>query len=298
MATTSSSKGATIERLGPAEDLLWGHAVVVQSPTQGHAHYMHELVIGLGSGGSQNIQGTPFPFVPGGLYFLPEGVPHNVTGSAQAPARFCYVCFPRDHFSRHGQAALQAVVDAWAQQGQHVPNLPFELRLELNELAQRLIHELHQVHGLGQAMAGALLTEIVVKAHRQVTSAPRRPSDSTAESLEAICDAISQDPEQEVALPAMARRAGMSRSAFARAFRLHTGMTLLDYTLATRVQAARQLLETSELAIGEVAGRVGFRNLGHFHAVFKRQMRMTPLQYRRLSVAQGASRLGALRRQP
>jgi transcriptional regulator GlxA family with amidase domain len=170
----------------------------------------------------------------------------------------------------------------------YVPPLPFELRLEFHELGQRLIHELREVHGLGQAMADALLTEIIVKAQRQLMG-PRRVAESPgAAQLEAICEAIAADPSEPVTLAASARVAGMSRTAFSVAFKQHTGMTLIDYVLATRIQHAQRDLESTDHPVSAVAGRVGFRNLGHFHATFRKLCGMTPRQYRRLSEAQGA----------
>jgi transcriptional regulator GlxA family with amidase domain len=80
---------------------------------------------------------------------------------------------------------------------------------------------------------------------------------------------------------AMAGHAGVSPRTFARRFREETGTTPLRWLLAQRVQAARRLLEESDLPIDEIAWRSGFGTPASLRDHFRRATATTPTAYRR-----------------
>jgi len=53
------------------------------------------------------------------------------------------------------------------------------------------------------------------------------------------------------------------------------------YVEAQRVEGARQLLETAEASVAEVAAACGFARVETMHRAFRRGVRVTPGQYRR-----------------
>ncbi|MFI1199953.1 helix-turn-helix domain-containing protein (plasmid) [Streptomyces sp. BHT-5-2] len=82
-------------------------------------------------------------------------------------------------------------------------------------------------------------------------------------------------------LDTLAEHARMSRRTFARRFGSEVGMSPGRWLIAQRVERARQLLESSELSVDHIAGRVGFATgtslRQHFHA----SLGVAPLAYRR-----------------
>lgn len=80
----------------------------------------------------------------------------------------------------------------------------------------------------------------------------------------------------------LAAIAGQSTSAFSRAFRRHTGMTLVQYVKRLRINLACQLLMSDEQAsITEICFGVGFNNLSNFNRQFLAQKGMPPSRFRR-----------------
>ena len=55
----------------------------------------------------------------------------------------------------------------------------------------------------------------------------------------------------------------------------------MDYVRSRRLQLARQLLQGSNLAIGEIAARVGYSSQSAFSAALSRHLGVTPRQLRR-----------------
>jgi transcriptional regulator GlxA family with amidase domain len=78
----------------------------------------------------------------------------------------------------------------------------------------------------------------------------------------------------------MARHAGYSERSFARHFRAETGTTPLQWLVGQRVLEARRLLETTDLAVEDVARRCGFGTPASMREHFRRATLTSPTAYR------------------
>lgn len=85
---------------------------------------------------------------------------------------------------------------------------------------------------------------------------------------------------EDLSVAVLARRAGMSERSFARAFRAETGSTPGAFVESLRVEAARRLLETTDLTVGAIARTVGYKHGETLHRVFARHLTTTPERYR------------------
>jgi transcriptional regulator GlxA family with amidase domain len=73
----------------------------------------------------------------------------------------------------------------------------------------------------------------------------------------------------------------MSRRSFDRRFREVTGTSPLQWLLHQRVLRAQELLETTDLSVDAVAGRVGFATGVTLRPHFRRVVNVSPQAYRR-----------------
>ncbi|MGQ9427384.1 GlxA family transcriptional regulator [Gilvimarinus sp. F26214L] len=86
--------------------------------------------------------------------------------------------------------------------------------------------------------------------------------------------------QQEVKFGDLAERFDMSVRSLNRRFKLATDKSPLSYLQDIRMGVARDLLKTSNLSISEIAYSVGYQDLGHFSALFKKSFSATPHDYR------------------
>lgn len=86
--------------------------------------------------------------------------------------------------------------------------------------------------------------------------------------------------QQEIKFAELAAEFDMSVRSMNRRFKLATGKSPLRYLQETRMAIARDLLKTSNLSISEIAYSVGYQDLGHFSALFKKSFSATPHDYR------------------
>ena len=79
----------------------------------------------------------------------------------------------------------------------------------------------------------------------------------------------------------VARDCGQSLRQLQRRFKSAFGFTPQDFLLRTRVVAAAQLLQETNLNIAEIASRCGFEDQSAFSQQFRRRTDSTPTEYRR-----------------
>lgn len=79
----------------------------------------------------------------------------------------------------------------------------------------------------------------------------------------------------------LAAMVGQSQSAFSRAFKRHTGTTLVRYRNQLRVDlACHMLLTDPDIRVAEICYDVGFSNLSNFNRHFLKLKGMSPSQFR------------------
>jgi transcriptional regulator GlxA family with amidase domain len=86
--------------------------------------------------------------------------------------------------------------------------------------------------------------------------------------------------DDDLTVDRLAERAQMSPRMFARTFRSETGTTPAAHVEELRVEAARRLLETTDLTVGAIARRVGLKHAETLHRAFARRVGTTPDRYR------------------
>ena len=84
----------------------------------------------------------------------------------------------------------------------------------------------------------------------------------------------------DLTVAALAARAGMSERTLVRAWRAETGTTPAAYVESVRLEAARRLLETSDMTVAAVATAVGLRGPERLHRAVRRRLGTTPDRYR------------------
>ena len=92
---------------------------------------------------------------------------------------------------------------------------------------------------------------------------------------------IGENLAADLTIPALADRAGMSPRSFARHYRAATGRSPAEAIEGIRFEAARRLLEETDLPLKRIAERCGFRAEETLRRVFLRRIATTPGEYRR-----------------
>jgi transcriptional regulator GlxA family with amidase domain len=103
----------------------------------------------------------------------------------------------------------------------------------------------------------------------------------TPQSMASLLTWIEQNLPRKLPLSAIARRAAMSTRTLSRRFREQVGATPAAWIARARVRRAQRLLETTDLAIEQVATEAGFGSAAVMRERFADVVSTSPLTYRR-----------------
>ena len=84
-------------------------------------------------------------------------------------------------------------------------------------------------------------------------------------------------------LEEIAEYAGLAPAYLSDLFHRETGLTLSNYILKRRIEAAKNMLRYSDQKVAEIAEILAFSNASYFQRAFKRETGQTPNQYRRFT---------------
>lgn len=145
-----------------------------------------------------------------------------------------------------------------------------------------LLHLVRRDHG---ARIGNLVAQrLVVAPHREGGQAqflPRPMAHDEQGRLSRLMDWLRSHPALPHTVNSMAERAAMSPRTLQRHFQEATGMGAVEWLIRERVALARDLLETADIPLAQVAERAGFGSEESLRHHFRRLAATSPGAYRR-----------------
>ncbi|MCR4617636.1 MAG: response regulator [Lachnospiraceae bacterium] len=78
----------------------------------------------------------------------------------------------------------------------------------------------------------------------------------------------------------VARAVNMSNSRFSTVFSQQTGQTFTEYLIYLRLGKAKEMLRTTAMRSSQIAGEVGYNDSHYFSYIFKKNVGITPSEYR------------------
>lgn len=100
--------------------------------------------------------------------------------------------------------------------------------------------------------------------------------------LRPVLDYIETHISESLSLESLSKLIHLSPYHFSRLFKKTTSVTLTDYITSTRIRIAKKLLIEDKLTVTEIAESTGFHDVSYFGRVFKKEVGMTALQYKKM----------------
>ena len=128
-----------------------------------------------------------------------------------------------------------------------------------------------------------LLLEVVANVMRQRRavasgSVPKRELDP--HSVHRVRTLVTSHLQDSLSVRQLAAAVGLSPFHFARQFKAATGMAPHEFVIHARLTEATRLLRETDLPLGEIAARVGYRTHAHFSSAFLAKIGTRPRTYR------------------
>ena len=100
------------------------------------------------------------------------------------------------------------------------------------------------------------------------------------EKIREIVEYINTHYRDNISLDYLSRLFWMEKKYLSKTFKKYMNENYVEYVTKVRVEAAKKLLEEGELTISEIAERVSYNDANYFAVLFKKNVGMTPKEYR------------------
>lgn len=236
------------------------------------------------------VNGEDFNARRGDVFITLPGERHGGLNDVKEPCERYYLelIVPSEDQPLPGltTAETRSLAEAFAAVGSHV----FPGNEAVGRLFERLV-SIHEAHGHAASGSLAALDARTVL-HRlllevlQCADEASKPGTGDGQrtglspEVATALDWIDRNLARNFDVPSVARRAGLSISAFHRRFLQEVGMTPSEYRTRRRIDEARALLARSERSITAVAHGLGFSTSQYFATVFRKYVGITPREFR------------------
>jgi AraC-like DNA-binding protein len=243
--------------LGPPKPLIVRvQSLRARSYFAEHSHGWNQLVYAIAGVLTVNANGRSVVISPEQAVWLPTGTRHSVGSLMGAEFRSLWVA----HNASAGSKSQTSVI--------HVSPLLRALIVEAASLKQ------------GDRRYADRVIALILEQLRRATPISAALPWPTHPALLALCEALYADPANARSADKWAVEVGMSPRTLTRHFEEEVGMSLRSWRQRLRLFKAMELLG-SDLPITEIALRLGYASASAFIFMFRSEMSISPLQYRR-----------------
>ncbi|WP_027897446.1 helix-turn-helix domain-containing protein [Zestomonas thermotolerans] len=211
----------------------------------------------------------------GQLLFIPHGTEfHLKHGAYQQKSLICM-------FNPADLGALAAFHWDWNSRAcEEMLNLQ---SLYLQATLQRLAEEITAPGFASELHIECLLTSIALELHREFLHDRSGEEDGKLSpgQLRLLRDMLEAGPDEDTSLRRLATACSLPARQLSTRFKNTTGKTLRRYAAEIRIRKAMVLLTDPRLLIKQVAYGAGFQNAAAFTAAFRKEVGLTPEEFRR-----------------
>lgn len=154
-----------------------------------------------------------------------------------------------------------------------------EIRNEVITPLRIMLERLSAKESCPEILMNKYLTDILT----QLSLSAQKCGELGATALEKAAAYIRQNYINPITIQDTAMFVSMSPYYFIREFKKFSGMTPHQYLLSIRMNSARFYLSTTNKTVKEIGFSCGFQSENSFCIAFKKQMGLTPLEYRKSS---------------
>ena len=249
-----------------------------------HVHNnSYEILQIISGSGHFVIGGTPYPIIPGAVYFtnsvhLHCSRPDNTVEYVRSKIAVNAMYF--DEII--GLLGLKNIAEPFFDyEGGSCVALPGELVSEVD----RAFKKMSEAFDAGGSDANAKITMMLVGiilscSTVRPTSSVARPSDNSL--ISRTINYINTNISGELTIETIAKENFVSKYHLCRTFKSSLGVSIMKYILSHRIMLAKEQLINTDVSCSDIAMLTGFSSFSYFCRAFKEQEGITPNKYRKL----------------
>ena len=241
-----------------------------------HYHKTMEIVVIVSGTQNHYVNDSSYTLFGGNAFIT---YPYEIHGNDEMPQKGCeFIWFqlepePRSDFLGLSGKWAELLLEKVRAFHQRILSLEPEMIAWLQEAWQKLSSEDEAMHPVGHAALLHFVTSFFMTEH----SVKSDISPDIWKALHYINDHL----QTSLSVMEIAADCGLSESRFKAKFKKELGITPLNYVNSRKIDAAKDLLQSSSMSVTDIAYQFDFASSNYFSSVFKKYTGYSPLEYRR-----------------
>ncbi len=157
----------------------------------------------------------------------------------------------------------------------------FDENGEIYNIVQNILREFTSCESGHLEYIRCLLVQIFINTMRKIVKEDVETKES--EVIKEIANSVKNNYDKKLNLAVFAKQYNYSLSHISKKFTEEMGAGFTEYLQRIRIEHACILLENSDMAVSEIASRVGYLNTKFFNKIFKKTLGVTPREFKKLS---------------
>ena len=252
--------------------------------TRGSAHGLHRhdcFQITICTHGSMTFKGEggrTWTLLPGRMMGLPPNTVHRLVSNTRGNERY-WLFLSKSMGGRRCMAGLPPEESAWlSARLWALSACTYQITDSVASLPEEMFRLLNGVAGAGPERC-LRMRSLMLRLLLAVADA--KPCDEAYDDVvRPIAARMARAPERAYPMDALVAETKLSPTTILNQFRRETGKTPHQYLMACRIRKAVGLLSHTHRKVTDIALSLGFASSQHFAASFRREMGVTPRQWR------------------
>lgn len=163
-------------------------------------------------------------------------------------------------------------------------NFHFTNDIAINQILQRLIFLFTENHPSKDLFSDMMIREMLIRILQIETKncyIQKAYESSNSSRFTFVIDFIRKNLAESISVCQLSKLAGMSETAFYKAFKTEMGISPNEFIIEERLRHAESLLKNPEISIKEAYLSSGFNSFSYFCRIFKKRHDINPSDYKR-----------------
>ncbi len=245
-----------------------------------HSHNCYEIIYIKEGKLSINISNKTYKIDKPSLIFVSKLEQHSISVTGNAYKRY-YLCIsPILASNMIRDYSLLTILSNRPEDFCHVLDVS-KNEPDIDRIFSEIIFEYENKLPYSCEKQTSLLCELLILIYRMMPSLFSNENDKSISVIWKIQCRLEQNCNEHFSLSSLAEEYHMSPCYLSHLFKKVTGYPLMQYLTICRLSMARQLLAETNMSITEIVYNTGFSDSSNFSRLFKREMKLTPNEYRK-----------------